>query len=131
MDVPAQDHVYRAVSGYDWEAADLAAYDIHFINLNNPVDVAPFFNNPPAPEFDELLEELLLVESAGDMEVAGNGRLIHQLGLAMPALPALPAKESAVDDFAGFLLHQLGFLPDDGTLAVVTGPCDGGPRGSH
>lgn len=90
-------------SGSDWGPNDLRAYNIDF----KFVQAAPFFNVDPLPQ-PAVADEVLTRLNADDMTNDSNYKFVRYMDLAMD--PA-PGDESAVVDFAVYLLTLLGYVP--------------------
>ncbi|KAH9989556.1 hypothetical protein BJV77DRAFT_1129662, partial [Russula vinacea] len=92
-----------AKSGSDWGPNELVAYniDIQF------QDAANFFGVNPLPQ-PAVANEVLTRLDADDMTNDSNYRFVRYMDLAMDPVPT---EESAVDDFAVFLLTMLGYAP--------------------
>ena len=89
--------------GRDWGPNELVAYniDIQFQNAAN------FFGVNPLPQ-PAVANEVLTRLDADDMTNDSNYRFLRYMDLAMDLVPT---EESAVDDFAVFLLTMLGYAP--------------------
>ena len=92
-----------AKSGSDWGTHELHSYNI-IIQFQ---DAAAFFGANPLPQ-PAIAEEIFTSLNADDMTNDSNYKFVRYMDLAMDLVPA---EESAVDDFAVYLLTMLGYVP--------------------
>jgi len=98
------------MSGSNWTAKELLAFNIRVVNATAPA-FFPSTELPPAPVSPTILNNLQIPEGP----LPKTDRHFFQY---LRAAEQATSEESAVDDFAAFILRTLGYDDDDRVIRL-------------